>query len=176
MSLVIQNRVATLEGKAPAVDLRTLAATAAEINRVADVSTRLVTVTAATLAVDEATHEGKTVVLSKVNGQTVALPAATGSGARYRFVIGLAITSVGMVMSAAGNDTFKGLALGSDDDGVPANSWATASNSNTITLDGTTRGGTVGDVIEIEDIAADIWAVQVLLKQTGTEATPFSNV
>lgn len=149
-------------------------ATALELNRAADVSGRLVTVTAATLTATEAAHDGKTVVLSKVDGQAVTLPAASGSGMRLRFVVGLTITSVGTTIKVVGNDTMKGLALGLDGDGVPANAWATAADSDTITLDGSATGGVVGDVVELEDIATDIWAVQVRLQQSGTEATPFS--
>jgi hypothetical protein len=149
-------------------------ATAAELNRVADVSGRLVTSAAATLALDVDTHDGKTVVLTKTDGQAVTLPAATGSGARFRVVIGATIASVGTTIKVVGNDTMKGLALGLDGDGVPANAWATASDSDTITMDGSTQGGVVGDVVELQDIAADIWAVQLRLQQSGTEATPFS--
>lgn len=150
--------------------------TLAEIDRIADVSSRLVTVTTTPLAIAEATHEGKTVVLSKADNLAVTLPAATGSGARYRFVIGVLASGGAYTIGVTGNDTFKGLFLGLDDDGVPPNAWAAASNSNLITLDGSTRGGKVGDLVEIEDIAADIWLVQGRIQQSGTEATPFSNV
>lgn len=137
-------------------------------------SARLVTVTAAELAIAEAAHDNKIIVLSKVDGQAVTLPAATGSGLKLHFIIGLAITSVGTTIKVTGNDTMKGLALGLDGDGVPANAWAAASDSDTITLDGSTMGGLVGDEVQLVDIAADIWAVQMRIQQSGTEASPFS--
>jgi len=137
-------------------------------------SNRLVTTTAATLSVTEAAHDNKIVVLSKVDGQAVTLPAATGSGGKLHFIIGLTITSVGTTIKVTGNDTMKGLALGLDGDGAPANAWAAAADSDTITLDGSTTGGLVGDEVTLVDIATDIWAVQVRIQQSGVEATPFS--
>jgi hypothetical protein len=133
-----------------------------------------VTCTAATLTVTAAEHNGKLIVLSKVDGQAVTLPAATGSGATFRFRIGLTITSVGTTIKVVGNDTMKGLALGLDGDGVPANAWAISGTDDTITLDGSTTGGVVGDLIVLEDMAADIWAASIFIQQSGTEATPMS--
>lgn len=152
-------------------------ASAAELNR-ASVSGRVVTVTTTPLTALLATHEGKTTVLSKADALAVTLPAASGSGARYRFVIGIAASGGSYsIATAPTTDVFAGIALGTDDDGVPANSWATASNSNKITMDGSTQGGKVGDIVEIEDIAAGVWAItNMRLTQSGTEATPFSHV
>jgi hypothetical protein len=44
----------------------------------------------------------------------------------------------------------------------------------TITMDGSTRGGFAGDVVELEDVATNVWAVRMFGHATGTEATPFS--
>jgi hypothetical protein len=53
--------------------------------------------------------------------------------------------------------------------------FETAATSDTITLNGTTKGGAgIGDYVELIDIAANQWAVRVFSKATGTEATPFS--
>jgi len=149
-------------------------ATAEEINRAADVSGRLVNLTAATLAITEALHDGKVITVNKADGATLTLPAATGSGTKIHVVVGTTITSSALVIAAAGDDTMKGLALGLDGDGVPANAWATVSDTDTITMDGTTQGGVVGDEAILIDIAADLWAVQLKLQQSETEATPFS--
>ena len=148
-------------------------ATGDELNRVADVSTRIVSAAAATLTVALADHESKTVVLNRATGVAVTMPAATGSGARYRFVVGTAMSGGSSTFGMTGDDTMQGVALGTDDDGVPANSWR-ANGATVITLDGSTQGGKIGDVVEFEDIAADVWAVRLLLQQSGTEATPFS--
>lgn len=132
--------------------------------------------TAATLALAPETHSERTVVAKKADGITFTLPAATGSGAKYRIVVGTTITSVGLIVNVTGNDTLFGLALGLDGDGVPANAWAASGGNNKVTLDGSTQGGVAGDELVFEDIVADKWAVQARLQQSGTEATPFSTV
>ena len=139
-----------------------IAATAAEIDRVADVSARIVDVTASTLAVAAASHEGKTVTLTRAAGITVTLPAATGSGARYRFVLGAAVTSNSTIIKVTGDDVMYGNVLTNSTGDTPdlAQPWPTAADSDTITLNGTTTGGAaIGDFVELEDIAADKWAV-----------------
>lgn len=153
-------------------------ATTAELNRATDVSTRIVSLTTTPVTASIASHEGKTVVLNKADTLAVTLPAASGSGARFRFIVGIAASGGSYTIATAPTtDVFAGIALGTDDDGVPANSWATASNSNKITMDGSTQGGKVGDIVEIEDIAAGVWAItNMRLTQSDTEATPFSHV
>lgn len=133
-----------------------------------------VTASGATLAVSAALHGGRTVILTKTDGQAVTLPAATGSGVKYEFVIGAAVASVGTTIKVTGDDIMQGTAYGDDGDGEPANAWVTASDSDTITMLGDTNGGKVGDRWIIQDIAADKWAVIGFLSQGGTEVTPFS--
>ncbi|MGE3840055.1 MAG: hypothetical protein AB7I50_00565 [Vicinamibacterales bacterium] len=175
-------QILDIDGDNNAVDVAALkisgtsvSATAAEINRAADVSGRLVSVTTTPLAVAEATHEGKTIALNKADGITATLPAATGSGAVYRFVVGTTASGGSYVIGVTGNDTFKGLALGLDSEGVPANAWAAGASDEVFTMDGSTQGGVVGDEVVFQDIAADVWQVQARLQQSGTEASPFSS-
>ncbi len=155
-----------------------LTATAAEVNRATDLSARIVNVTAATLAVALATHEGKTVTLNKADGLAVTLPAAAATGARYRFVIGTTTTSVGYTFVVTGDDTYKGVAVTGDSTNGTAHVWVAVAGDNRITLGGTDNatGGLAGDIIELEDIAADVWSVRITGGQGGTEATPFSTV
>lgn len=54
--------------------------------------------------------------------------------------------------------------------------YATTATDNTISLNGTTKGGYVGTVIEIMDIATDVFSVKMSPKVTGSIATPFSHV
>lgn len=138
--------------------------------------------TAATLAVTQAAHDGRTIVLNRAGGVTVTLPTATGSGARFRFTIGTALSAASHVIQVAdGTDYMRG-GLVSKDDGSASTviAWATsnsgtlATESDTITLDGSTKGGLLGDLIEIEDIGTDLWRVSGFTKSSGTEATPFS--
>lgn len=149
-------------------------ATAAEINRACDVSTRVVNVTAATLAVTAAAHDGKIVTLNKADGQAVTLPAATGSGAKLQFIIGTTVTSVGTTIKVTGNDTMTGAAIICQDAADTVVGFETAADSDTITLNGTTAGGIKGDSVELIDIATDLWWVRITGSATGTEATPFS--
>lgn len=178
--------------KLPGVDLQTLTATAAELNtmsgiladvnelnRVADNSTRLVTVTAATLAVTEAAHDKKVVILDRAAGITVTLPAATGSGAEFFFVVGpTALSAASHVIKVADNtDEFRGIAVGADDDGEGATgyTWKADDDDDTVTMDGTATGGKYGDSWRFIDIGSNIWYVEGRLKQSGgSEATPFS--
>jgi hypothetical protein len=56
-----------------------------------------------------------------------------------------------------------------------AQPWITAADSDTITLNGTTTGGlSVGDYIELIDIATNKWLVLGFTTTSSTEATPFS--
>lgn len=179
MSRPIQNRVKDLETGDSPIDLTDLLATAAELNRVADVSTRLLTLTGDT-AIAVATHEGKTLLLGEVGGNallTATLPAATGSGAKYRFKVSVVNTS-NYVIAVTGNDTFKGNIISNATGDTPdlTSIWPAGTN-NKITLDGTTTGGAaIGDWIEVEDILADVWAVSGVTTSSGAEATPFSTV
>lgn len=140
-------------------------------------SSRVVSCTA-NVTVSKDSHEGRTLIANKADGISFTLPAATGSGDRYRIVVGTAITSNNLTVVVTGDDVFTGHALMDDGDGEPANGWPTASNTNRITMGGTSNatGGTKGDIIELEDIAADTWSVRITGVQSGSEATPFSNV
>lgn len=158
-----------------------LAATAAEVNRVADVSGRIVTLTGAT-TISEATHEGKTLLLGEVGGNaslTVTLPAATGSGARYRFVVSVVNTSNYVINASTNGADFVGYIIANSTGDTPdlAQPWPAGANDNTITLNGSTTGGqAIGDWIEVQDILENEWMVTGLVSASGTEATPFSTV
>lgn len=155
-----------------------ITATAAEINRTTDVSGRLVA-GGATLSVTEALHDGKVIALDTAAGTVCTLPASTGSGARFRFVVTTIATSNSHVVKVANSsDTMTGMILAvSDDAGFPVKGYtadATA-GADTITLNRSTTGSTVkGEWIEVIDIATNKWAVSGMTAATGTEATPFS--
>lgn len=153
----------------------TLTATGTEINRATDVSGRLVAAGSA-LTVTEALHDGKTILLDTAAGSTCTLPAASGSGARFRFVISTVATSNSHVIKVAnGSDTMKGFALVAQDGGDTAVLFETAATDDTITLNRTTTGSTQkGEFFFVEDIATNVWAVWGAIAATGTEATPFS--
>lgn len=155
-----------------------LTADIATLNTLGAGTARVVPVTASTLTVTNPLHAGRTILQNAAAGCAVTLPAATGSGDVYRINVKTTITSVGLVISASpGTDVFLGKAWAFSDNAAQAViAWHPAATDNTITLNGTTTGGYLGDEITIRDVAAGVWEVQMYIKQTGTEATPFSHV
>ena len=138
-------------------------------------ATTPVAVTGATLTVTPDVHAGRTTVISAAAGCAVTLPAATGTGSVYRFIIGASITSNTTTIKVANaTDVMTGRAFVISDNSAAVLGYATASTDDTITLNGTTLGGLIGDHIEIIDIIAGKFGVRVFTAATGTEATPFS--
>lgn len=133
----------------------------------------IVTVTAATVSITDEAHVGQRVIFNRAAGVTATLPEATGSGNRYEF-IGLVDASGSQIIRVGDNtDVMMGVAyLGNDSAG--ASCFYTADTSDTITMDGSTRGGLKGWRVVCDDIAANTWAVVVMSEASGAEATPFS--
>ena len=127
-------------------------------------------VTSATLAVTS-DYNGQIVPLNRAGGMTVTLPAATGSQAVYRFVVGTTFTSNGVIQVANASDTMNGLASVG---GGTASVFGTLPASDTITMNGSTTGGLAGSYIELIDVAAGDWIVRAALIGSGSPATPFS--
>jgi hypothetical protein len=123
------------------------------------------------------------VKLDTAADSAITLPAATGSGAKFLFVVTVLSTGTSHTIAAAPTtDTFIGLVLGTRTDsgnavlGFPGITGG--SNSNKITLNKTTTGSVnKGEWIQVEDIAAGLWLVTGVLSATGAAfATPFSHV
>lgn len=125
--------------------------------------------------ITEAEHEGVTLVVNAAAGATFTLPAATGSGKRYNFVIGTTVTSNTVVIQVAdATDVFIGNAWVVSDSAAAVLGYAAGATDDTITLNGTTKGGYAGHRINFVDTATNQWEVQSFGKATGAEATPFS--
>lgn len=136
---------------------------------------RLVNVTASTLYLNYKDHNGRIVTINAAAGCAVRLPAATGSGAQFMIVIGTTITSNTTTIKVANaTDSMTGNALQSQDAGATLQMFEVAANDDTITLDGTTKGGIRGDRIELIDIGSNLWLVTAILAGTGSEGTMFS--
>lgn len=133
----------------------------------------VVAVTASTLTARVDAHAGVPVVLNRAAGITVTLPAATGSGASFEFIIGTTVTSNSTIIKVANSsDVMAGaLTVATDIAGVTC---PTTSTSDTITLNGSTTGGVIGSRVKLIDVATNLWSVSGELVSTGTEATPFS--
>lgn len=132
----------------------------------------------ASVTVTRVKHAGKTNLLSAAAGMTVTLPAAIGSGARFRFVVKTTATSGDYVVKVAnGTDVFRGGIHINDtgDSAAATNDFApTASTSDTFTMGYAIGGGKMGDWVEIEDIAAGFFVVRGQMQGVTDPATPFS--
>ena len=137
-------------------------------------SDRLTNVTDSTVTITNEAHGDKIITLNRAAGIAVTLPAATGSGAGYTFIVGTTVTSNSTTIKVVGNDIMVGFASLLQDGGDTAVHFETAADSDTITFNGTTTGGVAGARVRLLDIAADTWHVDVKGAATGTEATPFS--
>jgi hypothetical protein len=137
----------------------------------------IVTLTA-TDAITVAEHAGRILLMGEVGGDAAAtftLPAATGSGAEFQFIVSVVNTSNYVIAVADATDTIDGSVILHQDSANTVVSFNTASDSDTITLNGTTKGGvSIGDEITLIDIATNQYMVKGVLTASGTEATPFS--
>jgi hypothetical protein len=132
-----------------------------------------------TLTVTAALHAGKVVQFGKTSGTICTLPAATGTGNVYTFVIGIAATSNANIIKVANStDVMNGsIALQQDVDVAGTlKMWQAAVNDDTITMAGAaTTGGIKGGYIRCTDYLSGFWSCQVFISSGGgSEATPFS--
>ena len=159
----------------PSIGGTAVAATAAEINAVADASARLVAAGDATLAVTVAAHDQKVIVLGRAAGVTATLPAATGSGAVFRFTTGTTVTSNNNIIKVAdATDVMSGSVYVTDQAAGTGTEFSTVAASDTITMNGTTSGGIAGGILVLIDVATNLYAVHGNIIGTGVEITPFS--
>jgi len=149
--------------------------TGLEIVRASDLSARTVThVGKAGLSVTLATHSDRVIVMSETGcdeANAYTLPAATGTGALFTFVAGC--TNAGATTIVADGAYIFGSVSMAQDGGDTNVQWE-AAGITTITLNGTTKGGTKGDRIILRDVGTNIWSIEGTLVGTGTEVTPFS--
>lgn len=131
--------------------------------------------TATSLTITAAAHANRTVTISSAAPATITLPQATGTGNKYKFVVAVAATGTATKIQVANaTDVMMGYAWCVTTTSDNAEGFKTSASSDTISMNGTTQGGVVGDVYIIEDVIAGKFSVQCFLAPTGTEATPFS--
>ena len=133
----------------------------------------------ATDAVTITEHAGRTLLLGEVGGNaalTLTLPAATGTGAVYKFIVSVTNTSNYKIQVADATDTIDGIMMYLDEDGTAVSAFPTVAASDTITLNGTTQGGIIGDYLELIDIATNQYHVRGVMRVPAgaNPATPFS--
>jgi hypothetical protein len=139
-------------------------------------SNRPVAITAST-AVNRHVQDNKPIVVNAAAGATVTLPLATGTGAKFKVVVGTLLTSNTVVVKASGSGLFFGGALTNDigdSSAATADFYPTASDSNTFTMTASIGGGKVGDWFEAIDIATNKWAVFGVQAGLTDPTSPFS--
>ena len=134
-------------------------------------------ITASTYSITKENDAFRPLVFDRAAGCTVTLPASSGSLATYRLIIKTTISSNNFILQVANStDVMNGSIAFLQDTGTGglAKAWAAADNDDTITMNGTTKGGYAGTVIEITDYASGFWVAHCMGRQSGTVATPFS--
>lgn len=135
----------------------------------------VVNATASTLTVTRATHGNRVITLNRAAGIAVTLPVAAGTGAKYTFFCGTTVTSNSTTIKVPDTSgTMSGICITLQDGGDTMVGFETAADTDTITWNGTTTGGVLGDSVDLIDVAANKWLARVFQSSTGTEATPFS--
>lgn len=138
----------------------TLGASILELNRNNQVSTRKVA-GGSSLALTTAAHDGKVIALDTASGTTLTLPAASGSGVVFRIIVSVKATSnQHKVQVANASDTMSGSVNLLDNDSTAQTAYAASGTDDTLTWNGTTTGGQVGDWVEFVDILTNVWAVR----------------
>ena len=92
----------------------------------------MITLTA-TASITSAAHAGRTLLMGEVGGDAAAtftLPAATGTGSIFKFVVSVVNTSNYLIKVADATDTIDGQIMITDADGTDASSMVTAAASN----------------------------------------------
>jgi hypothetical protein len=131
-----------------------------------------------------AANDKQTIELNATGGSVVTLPAATGSGVKFKFLVTALATSASHKVQVPNSTDFMiGLISGSRIDSTnvvlgfaAANSGTVSTNSDTITLNRSTTGSvSVGEWFELEDVAANTWSVNGMLSATGASfGSPFT--
>lgn len=134
-----------------------------------------INVTSATLSLTKEAHSGTVITVNRAAGSTLTLPASAGDGSIFEIFVGTTITSNALIVQVANSsDIMSGVAWQAADGGSTSNAWETGASDDTITMDGSTKGGIKGDRIILKDVSANVWAVSIFGAATGTEASPFS--
>lgn len=133
-----------------------------------------------TLAVTAALHAGKVIQFGKTTGTICTLPAATGTGNVYTFVIGVTATSNANIIKVANaTDVMDGsinIQQDTDADGTGMKVWRADAGDDTMTFAGAAgTGGIVGGYIRCTDYKSGFWSCQAFTQSGGgAEVTPFS--
>ncbi len=130
---------------------------------------------ATSLTVTAALHANRVIVLSNSTPIAITMPAATATGNKYTFVFDVAATATASTISrATAGEKFHGVAMILATATFMSGFLATTTD-NTMTFNGTSKGGVVGDMVEFWDIKTGIFEVQMRSGANVAPLTPFSN-
>jgi len=133
----------------------------------------VVTITAAT-TLDPVTHHDREILVDSAAGIAITLPTATGSGRRYYLNIVTTVTSSATTIVTTSPDKLVGTVYQTKTDNTFLTYIFDGTSHTTLTLDGTTKGGLVGDRIQCTDIKANVWQCLVYEHASGAVASPVS--
>lgn len=124
-----------------------------------------------------AAMSGKPILLDTAAGTTATLPAATGTGNKYRFIVSVSATSNAHKILTVGTDYIIGNAYGYTGSTAKVfGSPAATNRSIQMPFAGTQpSGGIIGDVFEFVDIGAALWHCEGFYQAGTTPTTPYSN-
>lgn len=164
----------TLSDQVPTLNATTARGAYATLGQVLSAASAVVATTATTIAITAASHANRTVLINSTAPAVVTLPAASGTGNTYRFVMGVAATATETTIKVANaTDVMRGYVFCVTTSSDNAEGFKTTATSDSIEMNGTTKGGVAGDIYELTDVATGIWSVRGFSAPTGTEATPF---
>lgn len=132
-----------------------------------------ISVTGSTFTVTK-DHAGTVIKLNRAAGSTLTLPSAIGSGRSFTIFVETSASGGSYVVQVTTTDTMAGTAILGQDSADTAVLFETAADSDTITMNGTTKGGILGDQINLVDVSTGRWMVRMIGSATGSEASPFS--
>lgn len=119
---------------------------------------------------------GSTILLNVAAGSVATLPAATGSGAKYNFVVTTTVSSnADKILAASTADKLQGTAIGWT--GSTAKVFACLGTTSAIQMPfaGTQpSGGFLGDTFRYTDVGANLWQVDSVYQAGTTPTTPCS--
>ena len=132
-----------------------------------------------------ASHAGKILTCNDADGK-FTLPSIVATapgrdddpnqtnnlGATFFFVVETAATDMDIL--TAGTDKFVGgLYIGVSD--ATGKTFLSGGSNDVITMNGTTKGGLVGSIVQVTAMASAKYAVQGIILGSGTIVTPFAD-
>lgn len=155
----------------------TLTASILSAATIAGIANRAPASITGTDSITAAEHANRLNVITGTSAATLTLPEATGTGNIYPFIFGQVNTNGTVFVTAdTTNCDIRGSINILDADSNAQTAYPGNASDDTITFDGTTKGGQIGDIVVLIDIATDKWAVwgQVVCPTGSNVADMFS--